>query len=427
MRRYSSSTSTASTRSTTRSALGRRHAARARSPSGCRPTPATARSAGSARTSSGSCSPTGDAGADRQIADSGSRDALARPMTVRRGAHRDRAAHRRRAPPGPRARPSTRSCAAPRSRSRPPRKNNVTVSDLRPIGRRGRPRPARAHGGAARSAPHAASSSSTTSRRQTSPRARFAASRHSCAGSTRRAARSRPTRSFRSPSGRGSSPRSTAMCCGRRSRDWMTLREHGRRRRPCRQPLPRRPSRRRASPSRLEDLLRLHYLPAEHLVLEITERTLVRDERRTHDGLHRLAATGVRLAIDDFGTGYSSLAYLYKLPIRQVKLDRTFIANVPDDPSSDAIVRATVELAHTLERHGRRRRRRDRRPVGSPRIAALRHRAGLPDRQAGSGGRAHRAPQHHAAIAGHRRLSRCRITRVGYGPLERVIWSEQRA
>ncbi len=98
----------------------------------------------------------------------------------------------------------------------------------------------------------------------------------------------------------------------------------------------------------LDDLLRRHDLPAEHLVLEITERTLVRDERRTHDGLHRLSATGVRLAIDDFGTGYSSLAYLYKLPVRQVKLDRTFIASVPNDPSVDAIVRATVELAHTL-------------------------------------------------------------------------------
>jgi diguanylate cyclase (GGDEF)-like protein len=96
------------------------------------------------------------------------------------------------------------------------------------------------------------------------------------------------------------------------------------------------------------DLLHAHRLPPEHLVLEITERILVRDDRRTHNGLHRLAATGARLSIDDFGTGYSSLAYLYKLPIRQVKLDRTFIANVPQDPSSDAIVRATVELAHTL-------------------------------------------------------------------------------
>jgi diguanylate cyclase (GGDEF)-like protein len=100
--------------------------------------------------------------------------------------------------------------------------------------------------------------------------------------------------------------------------------------------------------SQLDELLRRHRLPPQHLVLEITERTLVRDDRRTHDGLHRLAATGARLSIDDFGTGYSSLAYLYKLPIRQVKLDRTFIANVPHDPSSDAIVRATVELAHTL-------------------------------------------------------------------------------
>jgi diguanylate cyclase (GGDEF)-like protein len=96
------------------------------------------------------------------------------------------------------------------------------------------------------------------------------------------------------------------------------------------------------------DLLESHGAPPEHLVLEITERTLLRDERRSHDGLDRLAATGARLSIDDFGTGYSSLAYLYKLPIRQVKLDRTFISNVPNDASSDAIIRATVDLAHTL-------------------------------------------------------------------------------
>jgi EAL domain-containing protein (putative c-di-GMP-specific phosphodiesterase class I) len=64
--------------------------------------------------------------------------------------------------------------------------------------------------------------------------------------------------------------------------------------------------------------------------------------------LTRLAGTGARLSIDDFGTGYSSLAYLYRLPVRQVKLDKTFIANVPSDPASDAIIRATVDLAHTM-------------------------------------------------------------------------------
>ena len=56
----------------------------------------------------------------------------------------------------------------------------------------------------------------------------------------------------------------------------------------------------------------------------------------------------MRLSIDDFGTGYSSLAYLSKLPFKQVKLDRVFIAEMPADPGSDAIVRATVELAHTF-------------------------------------------------------------------------------
>ena len=83
-------------------------------------------------------------------------------------------------------------------------------------------------------------------------------------------------------------------------------------------------------------------------MLEVTERTLIGDDRRTLDGVHRLSATGVRLSIDDFGTGYSSLAYLSKLPFSQVKLDRAFIAEMPADAGSDAIVRATVELARTF-------------------------------------------------------------------------------
>ena len=89
-------------------------------------------------------------------------------------------------------------------------------------------------------------------------------------------------------------------------------------------------------------------LPPEYLVLEITERTLLRDERRTSEMLNRLAGIGVRLAIDDYGTGYSSLSYLHRLPIHQVKLDRSFTTNITTNPISATIVRSTIELAHKL-------------------------------------------------------------------------------
>jgi diguanylate cyclase (GGDEF)-like protein len=101
-------------------------------------------------------------------------------------------------------------------------------------------------------------------------------------------------------------------------------------------------------PEEIETLLRRHQVPPEYLVLEITERTLLRDEHRTRQTLGRLHALGVRLAIDDYGTGYSSLSYLRKLPAQQVKLDLAFTAGIPGDTSNEAIVRSTIDLAHTL-------------------------------------------------------------------------------
>jgi diguanylate cyclase (GGDEF)-like protein len=102
-------------------------------------------------------------------------------------------------------------------------------------------------------------------------------------------------------------------------------------------------------PDHVGALLQRYELPPEQLVLEITERSLLGDERRVSEVLERLNGIGVRLAIDDFGTGYSSLAYLQRLPVRQVKVDRSFVTGIPGDESAEAIVRATVLLAHTLK------------------------------------------------------------------------------
>ncbi len=87
-------------------------------------------------------------------------------------------------------------------------------------------------------------------------------------------------------------------------------------------------------------------LPAEALTLEITETSLMRDASRSIAVLARLADLGVRLSIDDFGTGYSSLAYLRDLPVNEVKIDRSFVISLVS--GHDAIVRLTLELAHSL-------------------------------------------------------------------------------
>ena len=101
-------------------------------------------------------------------------------------------------------------------------------------------------------------------------------------------------------------------------------------------------------PDEIAALLERNSVPPEYLVLEITERALLRDERRTGQMLDRLTQTGVRLAIDDYGTGYSSLSYLHRFPINQVKLDRSFIADITTNPNSATIIRSTIELAHNL-------------------------------------------------------------------------------
>ncbi len=101
-------------------------------------------------------------------------------------------------------------------------------------------------------------------------------------------------------------------------------------------------------PQRVWSALCDRQLPADALELEITEDFLMGDRERAREILGELRRLGIRLAVDDFGTGYSSLAYLRELPIDELKLDRSFVQPMADDPRAAAIVRSTIDLAHSL-------------------------------------------------------------------------------
>jgi diguanylate cyclase len=101
-------------------------------------------------------------------------------------------------------------------------------------------------------------------------------------------------------------------------------------------------------PERIEEMLNQRGLTPDLLELEITEDVIMNDRERGRDILERVRAIGVGVAVDDFGTGYSSLAYLRELPIDELKLDRSFLQPMANDPRAAAIVRATISLAHSL-------------------------------------------------------------------------------
>jgi len=90
-------------------------------------------------------------------------------------------------------------------------------------------------------------------------------------------------------------------------------------------------------------------LPASMLELEITETALIENIDQAIGTLQRLRASGVRISIDDFGTGLASLSYLKRLPIDQLKIDISFIRDVLHDPSDAQIVKAIINLGHSLD------------------------------------------------------------------------------
>jgi diguanylate cyclase (GGDEF)-like protein len=106
-----------------------------------------------------------------------------------------------------------------------------------------------------------------------------------------------------------------------------------------------------AQPSIVEDVLevvRASGLEPGRLGLEITESVVLVDDRRPLERLEALRAGGVRVILDDFGTGYSSLAYLRRIPLDVLKLDRSFVKGIGDDPDAIAIVGAVTRMAETL-------------------------------------------------------------------------------
>jgi diguanylate cyclase (GGDEF)-like protein len=98
----------------------------------------------------------------------------------------------------------------------------------------------------------------------------------------------------------------------------------------------------------VDRMLRRHGVPADRLTLEVTEGSVMADPTRAIALLHKLRDLGVRLSVDDFGTGYSSLSYLQRLPVQEVKIDRSFIAALSQERENVAIVRAIVDLGRHL-------------------------------------------------------------------------------
>jgi diguanylate cyclase (GGDEF)-like protein len=95
-------------------------------------------------------------------------------------------------------------------------------------------------------------------------------------------------------------------------------------------------------------LLRRYGTPARRMTLEVTESVLMTDPARAMKVLGELRDLGVSLALDDFGTGWSSLTHLQRMPVDEIKIDRSFVAAMATDASSAAIVSSTVDLAHAL-------------------------------------------------------------------------------
>ncbi|MFZ6873520.1 EAL domain-containing protein [Undibacterium sp. Di27W] len=101
-------------------------------------------------------------------------------------------------------------------------------------------------------------------------------------------------------------------------------------------------------PDQISALLRQYELNPKLLKLEITESGIMEDPSSTIELLNRLRAIGLELSIDDFGTGYSSLSYLQRLPVSELKIDRSFVTDIDKLPATQGLVKAIIEMGHGL-------------------------------------------------------------------------------
>jgi EAL domain-containing protein (putative c-di-GMP-specific phosphodiesterase class I) len=98
----------------------------------------------------------------------------------------------------------------------------------------------------------------------------------------------------------------------------------------------------------VERLLQATGVDASRVVLEVTESGAMKDLQSTMRTMERLRVLGIRFSIDDFGTGYSSLAHLRRLPVDEIKIDRSFIQELESGAADDVIVRSTINLGHDM-------------------------------------------------------------------------------
>jgi EAL domain-containing protein (putative c-di-GMP-specific phosphodiesterase class I) len=99
---------------------------------------------------------------------------------------------------------------------------------------------------------------------------------------------------------------------------------------------------------RIATALKFHGLPSNLLTLEVTESGFIDNFDRAMQMLDSLATLGVQLSIDDFGTGYSSLSHLARMPVNEVKIDRSFVIGLEADAEFATVVRSAIEMGHNL-------------------------------------------------------------------------------
>ncbi|RCS57524.1 putative bifunctional diguanylate cyclase/phosphodiesterase [Parvibium lacunae] len=99
----------------------------------------------------------------------------------------------------------------------------------------------------------------------------------------------------------------------------------------------------------ISDALDIWGIPPDHIVIEVTESSIINDVERAIKRFSELRALGMQLSIDDFGTGYSSLAYLRRFPLNELKIDQVFVRGMLDNPGDARIVKSVITLAHTFD------------------------------------------------------------------------------